>query len=159
MSERSVWDLLVEHPFTSDLSDEDRRALADLATIKRYQPDELIIQEGRPATTFFLIADGLVAIELFLPDRGVRRLQTAGAGSAVGWSWMLAPSRWEFDVRALEPTTAVALNGERLRALFDRECCLGLQLTRKLLAVVAGRLKATRLQLLDVYGPPKEAAR
>ena len=158
-NERSVPEILTEHPFTSDLSTEQRQALANLATMKSYGTDSLLLQEGRSATAFFLILDGLVGIEVFVPGRGARRLQTVEAGSVVGWSWMLAPNRWEFDARALEPTLALVLDADRLRALCDEDCSLGQHLTRKLLFVVAERLKAARLQLLDLYGPPKDARR
>ena len=156
MKDASLSELLAEHPFTADVSDEERQMLANLATIRVYEPDELLITEGRPATAFYLVVDGLVALELFVPGSGVRRLQTVEGGSAVGWSWMLAPYRWEFDARALQQTNVIVMDADRLRALLDRECCLGLHVVRKLLGVVAERLKATRLQLLDVYGPPTE---
>ncbi|MCL4544564.1 MAG: cyclic nucleotide-binding domain-containing protein [Chloroflexi bacterium] len=152
-------ELLARHPFTSELSDEQREALVSIALVKVYEPDELLIQEGRSATAFYLIVDGLVAIEMFLPSGGARRLQTVGAGSAVGWSWIVPFQRWEFDARALERTRAIVLDAERLRELFDREYYLGLHLLRKLLVVVAGRLTAARLQLLDVYGLPEEMGR
>jgi len=157
MKQRPLTELLAEHPFTADLTDAQRQELANLAMIKVYEPDEFLIQEGRPATAFFLIVDGLVAIELFVPGRGARRLQTVEAGSALGWSWILAPNRWEFDACALERTLAIVVDANRLRELCDRDCCLGLHLMRKLLFVVAERLKAARIQLLDVYGPPREA--
>ncbi len=159
MSEQSVMDLLAQHPFTFELSAEQRRALAGLARVEMYLPDTLLVREGQAATAFLLIMDGRVAVELFLPEGGVRRLQTVEKGSAVGWSWMLPPYRWEFDVRALSHTTAIVLDGQRLRDLFARDCCLGLHLVTRLLSVVSERLKATRLQLLDIYAPPREVRR
>lgn len=154
MMERSMAELLAEHPFTSDLSEEQRENLGHIAKVDTFAPNDFLIQEGRPADAFFLIVNGLVAIELFLPGRGVQRLQTVAPGSAVGWSWMVVPNHWEFDARALESTTAIILPAFPLQKLIERDCDLGFQLTRKLLLVVAERLKAARLQLLDVYGPP-----
>jgi CRP-like cAMP-binding protein len=156
MSERAPAEILASHPFTADFSDEDRAQLAELARVVVYDQDDYLLREGQPATAFYLIAEGLVSIELFVPGHGPRVLQTVEAGSAVGWSWVLAPSRWEFDARALERTTVLVLDAERLRQLFNEDCCLGLRLVHRLLFVVAERLKATRLQLLDLYGPPRE---
>ncbi|MBI2939836.1 MAG: cyclic nucleotide-binding domain-containing protein [Chloroflexi bacterium] len=159
MPETTVSEILAQHPFTHDLDQEERKALAGLATVRTYEPDDLLIREGRAADTFFVIVDGLVAIEMFLPDRGVRRLQTVEAGDVVGWSWIVPPYRWEFDVRALARTTAVVLDAARLRELLDRDEHLATRLFQKLLLVVAARLSATRLQLLDIYAPPAEVGR
>ncbi|MCM8745578.1 cyclic nucleotide-binding domain-containing protein [Thermomicrobium sp. CFH 73360] len=156
MSDRELEEFLAVHPFTADLDESQRARLAKQARLAHYQPDEYLIQEGRPADAFYLIVQGLVSIELFVPGHGPRPLQTVEGGSAVGWSWMLAPSRWEFDARALERTTAVVFDAERLRALLLEDCCLGLRLVQRLLFLVTERLRAARLQLLDLYGPPRE---
>jgi len=156
MSDRSVMELLATHPFTADLSEEQQAQLAACARIAHFEPDEYLLREGQPATAFYLIVSGLVSIEVFVPGHGPRPLQTVEGGSAVGWSWMLAPSRWEFDARALERTTAVVFDAERLRALFLEDCCLGLRLVQRLLFIITERLRAARLQLLDLYGPPRE---
>lgn len=156
MSDRSIMELLATHPFTADLSEEQQAQLAARAQIAHFEPDEYLLREGQPATAFYLIVSGLVSIEVFVPGHGPRPLQTVEGGSAVGWSWMLAPSRWEFDARALERTTAVVFDAERLRALFLEDCCLGLRLVQRLLFLVTERLRAARLQLLDLYGPPRE---
>lgn len=156
MNESSPEHALRMHPFTADLNEEQLSELARLARVAVYEPNEYLLREGDPATAFYLIVSGLVSIEVFVPGHGARPLQTVEGGSAVGWSWILAPSRWEFDARALERTTALVLDGERLRQLFVRDCCLGLRLVQRLLFIVAERLKAARLQLLDLYGPPRE---
>lgn len=156
MSDRSVLELLATHPFTADLSEEQQGQLAACGRIAHFEPGEYLLREGQPATAFYLIVSGLISIEVFVPGHGPRPLQTVEGGSAVGWSWMLAPSRWEFDARALERTTAVVFDAERLRALFLDDCCLGLRLVQRLLFLVTERLRAARLQLLDLYGPPRE---
>jgi CRP-like cAMP-binding protein len=148
-----VSELLDAHLFTAGLTVDERRALAEVSVAQAFPTDSLLIAEGQPATAFFLIVAGRVGIEIPLGGGGLRRLQTIEANNVVGWSWLIPPHRWEFDARALEPTTAVAIDADRLRSLFTADCALGLQVTQKLLVVIAERLKATRLQLLDVYAP------
>jgi CRP-like cAMP-binding protein len=133
--------------------------MAAFAVARTYEPDEMILREGKAADAFFLILGGLVAIELLLPDRGVLRLQTVGAGEVIGWSWLVPPYRWEFDARAVSRTSAVLLDGRKLRDLFESDHSLGFHFVRDLLTVVAERLKAARLQLLDIYGAPREVRR
>src|SRR5581483_2955518 len=121
---------------------------------RSYTTDELLIREGAPASAFFLIVSGRAVIEVVGPGGAVQRLQTIEAGSAVGWSWLVPPYRWEFDGRAVEPTTAIVVDGAALRELAHNRCCLGLHVVERLLIAVADRLKASRLQNLDVYAPP-----
>jgi CRP-like cAMP-binding protein len=152
--EGSVSALLAAHPFTRDLSKEDLEALAALATIRRFGAGSLLIREGRPADTFLLLAEGEVAIEVFVPGAPTRTLQTVQPNSAIGWSWLVPPYRWEFDARAVTDTTALAFAADHLRALFERRSSIGLHIVERLLIVVAERLKGTRLQLLDLYAAP-----
>jgi CRP-like cAMP-binding protein len=154
MNESSVAALLAAHPFTRDLGEEDRQVLSALATIRRFGPGQLLIQEGQAADVFFLLVEGQVAIEVFVAGGGARTLQTVQPNSAIGWSWLVPPYRWEFDARAVTDTTAIAFAGDELRGLFERRCSVGLHIVGKLLVVVAERLKGTRLQLLDLYAPP-----
>lgn len=156
MSKAEILEALRQHPFTHDMDEAWKESLAEIARLQTYAPDRLLLREGRAADAFFLIVDGLVAIEMFVPDRGSLRLQTVSAGEIVGWSWALPPYRWEFDARALVETTAVVLDAAQLRARMSQDCALAAWILSRLLTVVAGRLKATRLQLLDLYAPPPE---
>ena len=153
MSKAAILEALRQHPFTHDMEEAWKEVLAEMAQLQTYPPDALLLREGRAADAFFLIVDGLVAIEMFAPERGTLRLQTVSAGEVVGWSWALPPYRWEFDARALAETTAVGLAAAALRARMSQDCALAAWILSRLLAVVAGRLKATRLQLLDLYAP------
>jgi hypothetical protein len=54
-------------------------------------------------------------------------------------------------VLALDEVRAVVMDGSALRQRFDIDHELAYQLTRRLLGVVAARLEATRVQLLDLY--------
>ena len=70
----------------------------------------------------------------------------------MGWSWLFPPYRWHLDAIAREPVAAVAFDAACLRAKCDEDHELGYQLMRRFAALMLGRLAATRLQLLDVYG-------
>lgn len=158
MSKDEILEALRQHPFTHDMEEAWKESLAEIARMQTYAPDTLLLREGRAADAFFLIIDGLVAIEMFVPERGSLRLQTVSAGEIVGWSWALPPYRWEFDARALTETKALVLDAAPLRDRMNRDCALAAWILSRLLAVVAGRLKAARLQLLDLYAPAPRRA-
>jgi CRP-like cAMP-binding protein len=151
MSELDLRNSLASHPFVLGLSDRQLDSLAALGQIVSYPASALVGREGEPADAFYLIQSGRVALEIHTPDRGGVRIQTVGAGDPVGWSWLVPPHRWLFDARVVEAVQAIAFDAAPLRDRCERDHELGYQLLKRLVTVVASRLVATRLQLLDVY--------
>ncbi|WP_242418943.1 cyclic nucleotide-binding domain-containing protein, partial [Frankia sp. CpI1-P] len=92
--------------------------LAGCARHAVFPAGALLLREGDPADTLYLVRQGTVAIEMFVPARGSVPLETVGAGSVVGWSWMFAPYRVHFDARARSLVRADALDGACLRGRF-----------------------------------------
>ncbi|MDD5656687.1 MAG: cyclic nucleotide-binding domain-containing protein [Elusimicrobia bacterium] len=150
--------MLAGHPFCKDFKREQLRQLAGCAANARYETGRFLLRQGGGATRFFLIRRGLVRVELFMPGRGPVLIQTLGPGEALGWSWLVEPYRWAFSARAAEPTLALAFDGACLRRKLDRDSELGYRILKRFIAVLAARLDATRLQLMDIYGDRVPAA-
>jgi CRP-like cAMP-binding protein len=144
--------ILAEHPFFQGLPPEDIRLLTGCASNVVFKAGETVCREGDEANLFYLIRQGRVALEIYAPERGQVTLQTIGAGEVVGWSWLIPPYKWRFDVRAVELVRAIALDGKCLRGKCDENPRLGYELLKRVAQVFTERLLATRLQLLDVYG-------
>jgi len=144
--------ILVAHPFFKDLEPRYLQLIVGCASNVRFDPGQFIFREGEEANQFYLIRQGKVALEVFVPERGSITLQTLGEGDVLGWSWLFPPYRWHFDARTLESTRAIAFDGKCLRAKCEEDHSLGYELVKRVVHVVIQRLQATRLQLLDVYG-------
>jgi CRP/FNR family transcriptional regulator, cyclic AMP receptor protein len=144
--------IMAEHPFFRDLGTDHLHLLVGCATNVCFEPGQTIFREGEEANRFFLVRRGKVAIEVFVPGRGAVVIQTVGRGEILGWSWLVEPYLWQFDARALEDTRAIALDGRCLRGKCDANPRLGYEILKRFAHVMAERLQATRLQLLDVYG-------
>jgi CRP-like cAMP-binding protein len=56
-----------------------------------------------------------------------------------------------FQARALTPVTALAFEGGQLLASFKADPGFGLAFMQRLMGVVSERLRATRVQLVDMY--------
>jgi CRP/FNR family transcriptional regulator, cyclic AMP receptor protein len=144
--------LLRDHKFFAGLDPDYLSLIAGCAANEVFPADAFLFREGEPAQTFYLIREGKVALEIAAPGRGALVVQTLGEGEVVGFSWLIAPHRWEFDGRAVEPVRALRMDGTCLRAKFDDDPRLGYELMRRFARLTVNRLQATRLQLLDVYG-------
>jgi CRP-like cAMP-binding protein len=118
-----------------------------------WKKGEWILTTGDLATRCFLLTSGDVQIETTPPGRQATLLQTIRGGDVLGWSWFIPPYRWAFDARAATDVTAVALDSAKLREAADADPRFGYALAKKMFFLVADRLQATRLQLMDLYGP------
>ena len=150
MTTVEVHTALADHPFLVGLPESDIAKLTELAFAVRFQPEQIIFREGDPSSFFYLVVTGHIALELQAPGR-VFRIETVGDGEDLGWSSLLESVNKQFQARCLEPTSALAFDGPRLIALCQDDAEFGFRLMRKVVATVADRLRATRLQLLDVY--------
>jgi CRP-like cAMP-binding protein len=152
---RSIAEVLRDQPFTAGLRPEHLELLAGCAKNVHLAPG-YVHREGDPADLFYLLREGAVALEVHSPARGGLVVQTIHAGEVLGWSWLFAPHRWTFDARVVEPTRAIAFDGACLRGKCDQDHELGYALMRRVAQVFTGRLAATRIQLLDLYGAKHE---
>jgi CRP-like cAMP-binding protein len=144
--------ILAAHPFFKGLEPRYLQLIVGCASSVRFNAGEFLLREGEEARQFYLIRHGRVALQIFVPERGPITMQTLEAGEVAGWSWLFPPYRWQFDAQALELTRAIAFDGRCLRTKCEEYHDLGYVLMKRFAYIIAQRLQATRLQLLDVYG-------
>lgn len=148
---RTLEGILAEHPFFEGLDQRYLQIIVGCASNVVFEEGQIIFHEGEQANQFYLIRQGRVALEVHAAGVGTLTIQTLDAGDILGWSWLVAPYRWHFDARALEPTRAIALDGECLRRKCEEDHDLGYELLKRFAEIITQRLQATRLQLLDAY--------
>ena len=156
---RTVERILGAHPFLAGLPPGTAALVAGCARLAAFEPGELLTAEGEPADTLLLIHLGRVAVEAHRPAGGDLWIETVGPGHLVGLSWAAPPFRWQFDARALEPVSAVAVDVRRLRAELGRHPDIGFALLDRMTERLVDRLQATRLRLLDLHDLGHDAAR
>ncbi len=78
-------------------------------------------------------------------------IETIGPGQILGVSWLLPPYTWTFDARAVEPTSAISIDGACLRGKCEDDPVLGYEFFKRFAGLFHERLHAARLQLLDLY--------
>ena len=148
---------LRRHPFDKDFAASHVERLASLAREVRFDSDQMIFREGDEWSTFYLIIDGRVALEMATPD-GPLRVQTLSGGDELGWSAVLEGQGKYFQARALEAVTALAFEAADLLAACRSDPTFGYAFIFRVLEVVSERLQATRLQVLDHFSPAARRA-
>jgi CRP-like cAMP-binding protein len=147
-----VAELVASHPLLAGLPGDAVAQVAGCARNVAFAAGRLLLAEGDPADTLYLVRRGQVAIEVFSPGRGRVVIETVAPGGVVGWSWLIPPYRYHFDARATCPVGAVAVDGACLRAKAEADPALGYALLSRVSGLLLERLQATRVRLLDLYG-------
>ena len=144
--------MLRHHPFVLEFEPRHVERLAGLAKDVRWERNQLIFREGDECSEFYLIVSGLVSLEIAAPGHTFR-VQTLFAGDELGWSAMLGSSGKQFQARALERVDALAFESSEILAACREDTAFGFAFMQRLSRLVAERLQATRVQLLDMYSP------
>jgi CRP-like cAMP-binding protein len=146
-----IKELIASHRFFTHLKPEYIEAMAECASLKTYKTGDALGREGATSEFFFALLEGRVAIESYQPGHDPVTLQTIHGGEIVGWSWLFPPYEWVFDAKAISDVRSIAFDTSSLREICEKNPALGFELMKRFAQVMTMRLKATRLQLLDMY--------
>jgi len=147
--------IIDKHAFFQSMSESSRRLIAGCASNAVFRTGQLIFQEGEPAEHFYLLRHGSVALELYLPGHQPLVVDTLGDGEILGWSWLVPPYRLRNDARAIGLVRAIRIDALCLRNKCAVDHGLGYEFYHRFLPVIADRLAAAQLQMLDIYGHPE----
>ena len=150
---QSVERILQELPFFAGMKQEHVATLAGCAKNSSFSAEETVFRQGEEADFIYVIREGKIAVDVDVITEGAVTIQTLEADEVLGWSWLIPPYIWNFSARAVEPVRALALDARCLRAKCEADADLGYALLKRFAEVIVVRLRATRMQLMDIYGP------
>jgi len=138
-------------PWFRELKHYQIEQLTGITETRQLVRDEILYSEGERIDYLYIVLEGRIAVENYVPGRGNVRVFTAEPLDILGWSSLTPVVRQrESTAHAIMPTTLLCFNGEALRQLSDQDHDLGYFIMRRLANVVASRLLSTRLNLLDI---------
>lgn len=137
------------HPFFHGLKASHLALLTRGATELRFDKDQVLFTQGQPANRFYLIQEGIVALEAHDPCGCTALVQVLGSGEVIGWSWLFQPFTWNLTARAIEPVRVIALDGAHLLACAEENHDFGYELMKRVAQVLIHRLQATRHRLVE----------
>lgn len=149
---KTIKDLLTEHPFFEGLGENYIDIIAGCGKNVNFGAGKYIFNEGESADSFYILREGNVALEIASSGYKPITIQTLDRGDVFGWSWLYPPYRWFLDAKTIDAVRVVAMDGKCLRDKCEDDPKLGYELMKKFSRIIAQRLQATRLQLLDMYG-------
>ncbi|GGM19206.1 hypothetical protein GCM10010129_74320 [Streptomyces fumigatiscleroticus] len=132
---------------------EHRGRLMRIARDVTFGAGSRLFEEGRRADRFWIVRTGTVVLDLHVPGRRAAVIESLGHGELVGWSWHYPPHVWQLGAEALSPVRAHEFDADTVRALCVQDPEFGRAVATWVGQVVAHRLHATRVRLLDLYAP------
>jgi len=142
-------DLLCSCELFTGLDAEELEQIAAIASKETYQAGELICAEHEVADRLYILCDGRVEVRISLHsplEPGAETtIEEVEPGRVFGWSSLVKQRRFTASARALDPATVLAINGDELNALFDRNAHAGFVVMKQLAEVIASRLRHTRM--------------
>ncbi|MFB7462326.1 cyclic nucleotide-binding domain-containing protein [Streptomyces sp. NPDC056224] len=130
-----------------------RARLTDIAREVSFPAGARLFNEGGHADRFWIVRSGTVGLDVHVPGRRAAAIETLGSGELVGWSWLFPPYTWHFGAEATSPVRAHEFDAAAVRTMMEADTGFGSAMGRWVGQVLAHRLVAARVRLLDLYAP------
>jgi CRP-like cAMP-binding protein len=151
-----VMEALRKIPWFNELKAEHLHKIASISRLRPMRAGEVIFREGDTHESVYIVIEGRVGLEMFVPHRGKVRFYTAEPSEIFGWSSVTPNVHLRTaGATAVFDGVLIKTDAEKLNRACDEDHDLGYLVMRRLARVVAGRLQVTRLQLLDMFANPE----
>ncbi len=145
-------EILSSHPVFREFDKDTLELLAGCARNEHFKAGQTIYSEGDSADKIYILRQGDIAVEISNPQTKPLIVETLHDGDILGWSWLVPPYRHMSDARAVTDVRAVSLDATCLRGKCEDNPVLGYEMFKHWLPPMAARMRAMRMQLLDLYG-------
>jgi len=132
------------------LTENEVKALSDISEKVDLKAGQFVFREGEEARDLFILLAGRVSMLLEVGRGREAVVHSVDAGEAFGWSALVQPYRFTATAKALEESRVVAVDGQALKKLMDKDCYLGFVIMEKLAELISSRLRDTRLQMINL---------
>ena len=143
------------------LNDDDLQKIVDLPSCqaKTYQAQETIFEAGEQAKYIYVVQVGRVNLIVRMPTSSSGSLEqtvlrTITRGGVFGWSALVPPQVRIMSAVTREASKVVAISGNELRTLFDKDPRLGYEVMSGLVRVIGSRVWAIEQLLITGKGSP-----
>jgi CRP-like cAMP-binding protein len=132
---------------------EHRERLMRIAREVSFPQGARLFEEGGHADRFWIVRTGTVDLDMRVPGRRPAVIDSLGHNDLVGWSWLYPPHTWHLGAQTSSPLRAYEFDATAVRTLCQEDAEFGRRIARRVGEVVAHRLQAARVRLLDLYAP------
>jgi CRP/FNR family cyclic AMP-dependent transcriptional regulator len=139
-------------PLLTELDDSTFEFLSSLATERTVKEDEIVFRVNTPASRFFIVTSGIIAVRIAGASGPPITIQTFGEGTLLGISWRLPPYRWQWTAQARQESTLAQFDANEVLSRCEQDPTLDAAMWKVVARESSKRLQNVRMQLLDLYG-------
>lgn len=147
--------VLRAHPFMAGMPEKYLALIADCAEEKIFSENQYLMRFQQSADEFYLLVEGHAVLLNRVPGRKAYELETISSPGVLGWSWLMSPYRWHFDVKAKTNIKSIHVQAMCLRGKMQADPEFGCEMYSRFMDVIVDRLQAARLQGMDIYAKPE----
>ena len=136
---------LQKYPCFSDLTDDQRDAVAQLASAICFPCGYVLFEEGRPGDNLYLLSSGKVEVLYSISEEGSTRVDLISGEEVMGCSVLVPPFTYTATTRCLSEVEVLELDAEALRKLMREDCPLGFSIQQYILRTLIDRIVGYRL--------------
>jgi CRP-like cAMP-binding protein len=138
--------VLRRFPLFGGLEERELDAVAKLCAHKEYSAGVYVTEEGRLASTLFLLEQGEVQVTVVPGEGSLSKEFYVVPGGLFGCSSLLPPYIYDNTTRTVTPVQLLAIDAVGLRELFEQEPRLGVTLQRNMIQLLLRSMAEHRLE-------------
>jgi len=128
-----------------DLSEDQLKAIAQIANAVCYSPGHVLFEESQPGERLFLLVKGDVEVLYNIGEADQVRVDTVSGEEIVGCSALVEPYVYTATERCLTEIEVLEIDAVSLRELMQKDCRLGFSLQQHIIRVLMERILDLRL--------------
>ena len=121
MNNQSAAEYLSAHEFFSEFSGDSLKFLCACSSIREINKGQILFRQGENADKFYVVLNGRISIEMPAIMGPTLKIQTLGKGQVLGWSWLIAPYKWNFQTKAEEDSELLQFDGAAILARCEQD--------------------------------------
>ena len=139
--------------FFHDIDSQHLERVAAISKIVEFPAHFDIFREHDRADHVYFIVSGRVSLAVCAPRVGCRQLVEVGKGELIGWSPLVGRARLSDSARTLAVTKAIALDGNRILELCEKNPAFGFEFMRRAAQTLASRLECDTVAASRIERP------
>ncbi len=138
-------------PLFFDLNDSQIEKIARITAVVEIDPGDTPIREGSRLDFLYILLEGEIKVDVFVPTRGTIETSRLGPLDLIGWSALTPVVRQRASTStALTHCKLLRINARLLATLCEKEHDIGFAIYRRVANVTATSFLNTRIQLMSL---------
>ncbi len=145
----TILEAINEYLDAKGVAPETLQAVAEMSRLQTLNAGELLFRADQKSDHLYIVIEGQVDIQYLMPSGKRQTFDTLTPGDFGVWSAVVEPHTTSSIGLCRIPTTVVAVDAEKLRALCRKDTDLGFRLMKQMARVIRRRLRAARQQIAE----------